>query len=327
MDSKSDQHNIQKRPVDEPRVCRNCGQDVPKLYCSWCGQSVKEIRVSFKTLFFDFLGDYFTVDSKLFRSVIPLFFMPGFLTCAFIQGRRVRYIPPLRLYLFSSVLFFLTLAMVSGGNTDIEPEEKRDIPKVALSGDEDAFDQATKKDNSASATPQPNRREASFTDFRFANANWLGRYFNECLDAQDRKIRVMGYEAFMRALVKEFLSSLPKALFLLMPFFALLLKLCYSRLDPLFIDHLIFSFHYHAFVYVLSSLLLIIGSQTEGLLAFSIMLGFFAYPIYLLVAIKRVYTQSWLWTVCKTSFISTIYFTGLALFMLLFFIFTALFIV
>lgn len=66
----------------------------------------------FKQFILDFLGDYFTFDSLIIRSVKPLLFNPGFLTNEFIAGRRVRYIPPLRMFIFISVIFFLILGPV-----------------------------------------------------------------------------------------------------------------------------------------------------------------------------------------------------------------------
>ena len=67
------------------------------------------------SFFKHFLNDYFTFDSKIFRSIRPLFSKPGFLTLEYLSGRRVRYIPPLRLFIFSSIIFFLLLSLLDQG--------------------------------------------------------------------------------------------------------------------------------------------------------------------------------------------------------------------
>jgi len=306
------------------KLCINCGHSVHEIYCTRCGQSIKEVRVSLKTLFFDFLGEYFNYDSKFVRSVIPLLFKPGLLTSEFFEGTRVRYIQPLRFYVLSSIVFFLTLAFVSSGNDDPAAGRKGIAP--VNTGPSKVAEEATGT-NSASDTGGNSIEGASFTDARFDNDSWLGRYINQRLDSQDRKIQAMGHDGFMQELVQEFLSSLPQALFLLMPVFALLLKLCYLRLEPLYISHLIFAFHYHAFVYVLTSILLLIGAQGGGLTVLSIFSGFVVHPLYLLVAMKRVYRQSWLWTLFKFFLTSTVYVISLAAFLLCFFIFSAIFLV
>lgn len=69
------------------------------------------------TFFKHFLNDYFTFDSKIFRSIRPLFAKPGFLTLEYLEGRRVSYIPPLRLFIFSSIIFFLLLSVLDQGES------------------------------------------------------------------------------------------------------------------------------------------------------------------------------------------------------------------
>lgn len=93
------------------RICKNCTRKLEAefKFCPACGQEHKEKVVHFKQFILDFLGDYFTFDSLIIRSVRPLLFNPGFLTKEFIAGRRVRYIPPLRMFIFISIIFFLVL--------------------------------------------------------------------------------------------------------------------------------------------------------------------------------------------------------------------------
>lgn len=94
------------------KICKNCGFQLETThhFCPNCGQEHKERVIYFKQFIVDFLGDYFTFDSKIIRSVVPLLIKPGFLTNEYIDGRRVRYIPPLRMYIFISIFFFLLLS-------------------------------------------------------------------------------------------------------------------------------------------------------------------------------------------------------------------------
>lgn len=89
-------------------------------FCPKCGQENTQRRQTFKTLILDFLGDYFTFDSRLFKSIAKLLFAPGELTKSFNNGQRVQYIPPLRMFLFTGVVFFslLTWHMNQQGMTD-----------------------------------------------------------------------------------------------------------------------------------------------------------------------------------------------------------------
>jgi hypothetical protein len=97
--------------MEKPTTCLNCNSPLysGSNYCSECGQEVKGNINTFKDFLNHFLKDYFTYDNKLIKSLVPLFNKPGHLTKEFFAGRRVRYIAPLRLYIFISIVFFLML--------------------------------------------------------------------------------------------------------------------------------------------------------------------------------------------------------------------------
>jgi len=91
-------------------------------YCPECGQINTTKQVPLKLFFHDILGDYFTFDSRFFRSFIPLLRKPGHLTNEYNSGRRVSYILPLRLYLFVTILFFFIISLQGKiGLSNLEP--------------------------------------------------------------------------------------------------------------------------------------------------------------------------------------------------------------
>jgi hypothetical protein len=95
----------------ETKKCPNCGETTVRYYCANCGQKQTNLNAPFKQLISDFLGNVLTFDSRFLRTLIPLLTKPGFLTASFVAGQRVRYVPPLRLYVFISVIFFFSLAL------------------------------------------------------------------------------------------------------------------------------------------------------------------------------------------------------------------------
>lgn len=109
----------------EKKICLNCGYELAEeaMYCAKCGQKYSEKNGTVQDFFVDFLGDYFTFDSKIFRSIIPLIIKPGFLTTEYLIGRRVRYIPPLRLYIFISIIFFLIFRFANPASGTMMDEE------------------------------------------------------------------------------------------------------------------------------------------------------------------------------------------------------------
>jgi hypothetical protein len=89
--------------------CANCEASTIGPYCAICGQERDTHRRSVMNLLKDFVIDLVNVDSRIVRTLLALLFQPGELACAFRQGRTQRYIPAMRLYLFTSVIFFLLL--------------------------------------------------------------------------------------------------------------------------------------------------------------------------------------------------------------------------
>jgi hypothetical protein len=63
--------------------------------------------LSLGRLLADAAGDLFNFDSRLWRSLGTLAFKPGRLTRSYIEGQRARYAPPFRMYVVTSVAFFL----------------------------------------------------------------------------------------------------------------------------------------------------------------------------------------------------------------------------
>lgn len=109
MPETDNQDHQQAQVFQETKVCENCHAQVNGMYCSQCGQSIESTLKYFWTVILHLLDDIFSFDSRASRTLFPLVFRPGFLTNEYIAGRRVHYVPPLRLYLFISIVFFLTL--------------------------------------------------------------------------------------------------------------------------------------------------------------------------------------------------------------------------
>lgn len=87
--------------------CLNCGEEVSGNYCSNCGQKFQPTKVPLRLFLDDVVETLFTIDNRLFRTLRDLFLKPGKVTIDYIEGRRAKYLPPLRIYLSISVVYFL----------------------------------------------------------------------------------------------------------------------------------------------------------------------------------------------------------------------------
>ncbi len=106
--------------------CLNCGTALKGPFCYYCGQPDKNFMRFFPVLLREFLEDFLELDSRFARTMKPLLFLPGKLTRDYLDGRRFRYTPPMRLYIFSSMAFFILAAMLAGNVITIDGRDLSD---------------------------------------------------------------------------------------------------------------------------------------------------------------------------------------------------------
>lgn len=86
--------------------CLNCDAPVAGTYCSACGQRAGLSPKSIRAALSEVMGNVFSYDNKLWRSLLLLLFKPGYLSKAFVAGKRASHIHPLRMFLFLGVAVF-----------------------------------------------------------------------------------------------------------------------------------------------------------------------------------------------------------------------------
>ena len=94
-------------PERKEKNCLNCGAEVQGRFCQVCGQENIEPKESFWHLVTHFMYDITHFDGKFFSTLKYLLFKPGFLSHEYLRGRRSSYLHPIRMYVFTSAIFFL----------------------------------------------------------------------------------------------------------------------------------------------------------------------------------------------------------------------------
>jgi len=95
-------------------TCYNCKAPLTGPFCGACGQKAQSLNPSAHDLLHDVTHEMLHVDGRIVRSVQRLLLSPGFLTREQFEGRRARWISPLRLYLIFSVIYFGVTAFGGG---------------------------------------------------------------------------------------------------------------------------------------------------------------------------------------------------------------------
>ena len=111
-------------------TCRNCGAALAGDFCHVCGQSAQSVRRPFWSLLGESVETLFAIDGRIARTLPDLIFRPGRMTRAYLDGQRARFIPPFRLYVLASLLFFILLPLVMGQGLSILPEASANISEA-----------------------------------------------------------------------------------------------------------------------------------------------------------------------------------------------------
>lgn len=262
-------------PVQAHR-CANCQASLPDPLPRYCGQCGQETRLRPPTLL-EFLqqfgGAYLSTEGALWRT-LALLLWPGQLTLAYFAGRRRHYVLPLRLYLTISVVALMTLRF----GTSFEPD-------VGV-------------DEASAVAGKPN---VQITAIDLGPGNWRAgidgdRFFCEKLPEEmcaRLRTRLTGDPKQMKIQIQEaknrFLGHTGTAMFVLLPLFALWLKLLCWGSRRHYTEHLVFALHLHAFWFALVALAVPLTRWTNGTGPILGLLAM-AYP---LVAMNRVYGPRW----------------------------------
>ncbi|NND80962.1 MAG: DUF3667 domain-containing protein [Gammaproteobacteria bacterium] len=321
-----------------PDQCQNCGATLHGEYCAQCGQRQRDMRRFLLALINEAFEDVFQFDSRAWRTSFSLWFKPGFLTREYFAGRRVRYVPPLRLYVITSLAFFLTLSLVNffsderlqaPSTTELEltteagASGEKIIHEVG-EGAAESVDPSAAEAPSNDAYPADAADETDKDDGDFSIGEVSLPFLNEAqtqhvqaiLDAQAEKAEKI-FREDPQQFADVMLDLVPPIAFLLLPVFALLLKIMYIFRRMYYTEHLVLAVHNQSFLY---SALLMYALLTPLLGAYSswpeIVLGLYI-PIYMLLSLKAVYQQSWLLTWFKFIILTLTYMTLLGLAMML----------
>jgi hypothetical protein len=281
-------------------ACLNCGTALKGPFCYYCGQPDRNFMRFFPVLLREFMEDFLELDSRFARTIKPLLFKPGRLTRDYLEGRRFRYTPPMRLYLFSSIAFFLIAAMLSAnainfgasinpetGEPDIrifstDPEIHEQVQEHLEEAGVEDTDEIMQAINQGALDfsdeeGDPAHEEEFTTDQIMINGqqwhrennpviidfmpNFINNWINDEIEESPEKARRI--EDDPNLIVEQVFDILPGTMFVLLPVVALLFKFWYLFAKRYYIEHLIFAMHNHSFVFVSLILLLLfnIGSN------------------------------------------------------------------
>jgi Protein of unknown function (DUF3667) len=142
--------------------CANCMTPLEGEYCHHCGQSVHSVLRPVHGLLEEFLETFLHIDGRIFHTLPPLMFKPGFLTLEYFAGRRVRYIAPFRLMFVMCLLSLFVIHIdtdLTASRSAEQSQHKLLIGQTGSFADDDDADDVQHDLNKKLATLQATRAE------------------------------------------------------------------------------------------------------------------------------------------------------------------------
>jgi len=279
-------------------ACRNCGTQAPLKFCPECGQETTLHPPTLGEFVHEFVGHYVALEGTLWRTLGLLLCRPGRLTREYLDGRRRRYVLPLRLYLTASFVFFLVLKLVAAG-VHPEMDVKVDGRKVPVAEYEAGIASAAALPSSAaSGATRPTFEQMQVGECGGPGQRACGRVetvFNESL----RRLQEHPQEE-MAHVRDHFLHWAPYAIFFLLPAFAGIMMLAYRGRRMTYGEHFVFSLHLHAFWFLAGLALIALPDAVADLAQFAVM----AYGVW---AMRETYGGRWWPTVLRALLVIALY--------------------
>lgn len=269
--------------------CENCGTKLEGPFCHKCGQHDFEFHRSFWHVFLEGLESFLHFDSKLFQTVATLIFRPGRLTKEFNAGKRASQMPPLRLYIFVSLVFFFLFFLDSEApdrfshrgvapNAKVhEPDDetKQEIRQAWEEAGKELADkphgkravdiirEAAEKTQAAQLARASEQAEKSVvadapkTEGTSPAPPTETKPRKKASDSEFlRWLKAQGERAsdpeHQREMAEHFIHAVPKLLLFCLPVFALYTRVLFRKSGLVYLQHLVLALHFHTVIFLWS---------------------------------------------------------------------------
>jgi len=346
---------VSHQPERKEKDCLNCGATVQGRYCQYCSQENIITRQGFWSLSRHFIYDIFHFDGKFFETLRPLLFQPGLVARQYKEGKRIRFLDPIRMYLFTSAVFFIVFFSISPrinfNSTNYWLLDRAERMELVMSVSGSAKQQpnntiiqnqlsllldSTKQIELKTYGDKNPSRLVSFKGRRYymnekmdsisANSSWLQKKIIQGTEKFKDKYKD-DYDAGANKLFNTFLHRLPYLFFISLPFFAAVLNLLYRRKSNFFYsDHAIFTIYHYIFSFILLLLMIAFNSLFEWshwpLFSWLLAALVIAWPLHLFFGMKRFYGNSYGVTILNFLLLNILGAFVLVLLFIVFFLFS-----
>ncbi len=278
--------------------CENCSALLYARYCGDCGQRAEPPVHSLWHFAQVAAEDLTHADSRVWRTLNALLLRPGYLTREFLNGRRARYLPPVRLYLVISVMFFLWASATHHHLRVLQIDTPNDGPARPV---------VTPLDEGTLGAALPGESSEHHAERVCASGVNYDGPWRERLQPAARRACVRMVLDGGHSLPEVFLHNVPRAMFIFLPLLAGAMMLMYWRPRRYYVEHLLLFVHNHAFVFLLLMLASLASTLVSPLAAWISLPVTLYIAWYLYRSMRVVYGQGRGLTLDKLALLSSFY--------------------
>ncbi len=309
--------------------CQNCGAALAGRYCSACGQKADVRILSLPAFLRDVFDDLCNADARIWRSLRTLAFKPGRLTRLYLEGQRAKYTPPFRMYVITSLAFFVVFSLVRALTAPEAPDSADETAAEAPAAP--AQSEAPEAIGELPADPVPAEQQTlgiviDDDDLECTfDPTGVSPALRERLEAACGRVEQSTPAAFYRAFADNFTVTM----LVFIPIVAAIMKMLYLFTRRKYVEHLLFFMHVHTFFFLVALVTVLISGFlmlapaarfTVPIVRAAAGVYFF---VYLYQAMREVYSQGHGLTTVKYVVLGGSYFAAAILTLLGAVLFTA----
>jgi hypothetical protein len=312
MTDTSDKDPAADHSPSPPSACANCGSPLNGHFCAICGQPNREIRRPVYSLLRELFHVVLDLDGRAYRTVGLLLTRPAFLSNAYVSGQRMRYTPPLRLFIAVSILFFVVVT--AGNSLGSLRDAMLDIQNVDTTAQDS---NAAAQSSNIQAQLDGADLEGVYTLIENIRLPLLSDTSNANLQAVMRNQAEENFRSLVedpRDTLMGLMEYITVFLLVMMPLLALIQNLFFVTSGRYYIEHLVLVLHNNAFVIAILLLQTLLDAVVSaevtfisGLASLFSDLAAIWMPVYLFLSLKFFFHRGWLLSVLLFLLISIAY--------------------
>lgn len=281
-----------EQEINKP--CTHCEYPFTGRFCPNCGQSVKIYEKPFLSIIKEFSGDLFAFDSRFWRSIPALIYKPGTMISEYVGGKHVMYMPPFRLYVFVSFIFFLLLNNIAV--TGVMAKKDDIINAISRDTLETEVSRVTLDTMVSGYLP----KDASLQ-------TGTPKVIDSQIDSTHEKAKLKEIISDPAKYIGQFNKNISWSLFLLMPLLGFFFWLFFRKNRPYYVPHFLYALQLHTILFLVLSFIMSLQLLLPDRSTIPEAWLLYLLPVHAVAGARQLFKLGWVSTFFRLAFATFLY--------------------